>query len=77
MCILLTQNICLMCHTQDLGLEGNEIGDAGLTALAKAVALADAVSKGALASLETLAVDDEEHPALEAACQARGLDLQQ
>jgi hypothetical protein len=37
MCTLLTQNICLMCHTQGLGLGGNQIGDAGLTALAKAV----------------------------------------
>ena len=37
MCTLLTQNICLMCHTQTLGLEANQIGDAGLAALAKAV----------------------------------------
>ena len=37
MCTLLTQNICLMCHTQGLGLGGDQIGDAGLTALAKAV----------------------------------------
>ena len=37
MCTLLTQNICLMCHTQELMLYGNNIGDAGLTALAKAV----------------------------------------
>ena len=101
MCTLLTQIICLMCHTQTLELGSNQIGDAGLTALAKAVesgalaslqlldlqvnqigdaglsSLAAAVGNGALASLETLAVDDEEHPALEAACQARGVDLQQ
>jgi hypothetical protein len=37
MCTLLTQNICLMCHTQLLDLSLNKIGDAGLTALAKAV----------------------------------------
>jgi hypothetical protein len=37
MCTLLTQNICLMCHTQVLRLGGNQIGDAGLAALAKAV----------------------------------------
>ena len=37
MCTLLTQNICLMCHTQVLRLDSNNIGDAGLTALAKAV----------------------------------------
>ena len=70
MCTLLTQNICLMCHTQELMLHGNNIGDAGLTALAKAV------ESGALASLRTLVVDDEEHSALKAACQARGIDLQ-
>ena len=44
MCTLLTQNICLMCHTQELWLYDNKIGDAGLTALAKAV------ESGALAS---------------------------
>ena len=37
MCILLTLNICLMCHTQVLRLENNKIADAGLTAFAKAV----------------------------------------
>ena len=37
MCTLLTQNISLMCHTQGLQLGGNQIGDAGLTTLAKAV----------------------------------------
>ena len=37
MCTLLTQNICLMCHTQEMWLYENKIGDAGLTALAKAV----------------------------------------
>ena len=37
MCTLLTQTFCLMCHTQVLWLHGNDIGDAGLTALAKAV----------------------------------------
>ena len=37
MCTLLTQTFCFMCHTQDLNLYDNNIGDAGLTALAKAV----------------------------------------
>jgi hypothetical protein len=37
-----------MCHTQGLGLGGNQIGDAGLTALAKAV------ESGALASCQKL-----------------------
>ena len=45
MCTLLTLNICLMCHTQELWLNNTKIGDAGLTALAKAV------ESGALASL--------------------------
>ena len=48
MCTLLTQNICLMCHTQRLYLGGNQIGDAGLTALAKAV------ESGALPQLEKI-----------------------
>ena len=34
---LLTHTFCLMCHTQELNLNDNHIGDAGLTALAKAV----------------------------------------
>jgi Leucine-rich repeat (LRR) protein len=48
MCTLLTQNICLMCHTQLLDLSLNKIGDAGLTALAKAV------ESGALPQLKKL-----------------------
>ena len=71
MCTLLTQNTSLVCHTQvlELRLYNNHIGDAGLTALAQAV------ESGALASLKTLVLDNEEHPALKAACQARGIDL--
>ena len=69
-CTLLTKNICLICHTQLLQLAGNQIGDAGLAAFAKAV------ESGALVSLKTLVVDDEEHPALKAACQARGIELE-
>ena len=41
-----------MCHTQELYLSRNKIGDAGLTALAKAV------ESGALASLETLSLNN-------------------
>ena len=56
-----------------LDLQKNQIADAGVTALASAM------SKGALASLETLYVDDgplgTEHPALEAACEARGIEM--
>ena len=43
-----------MCHTQWLDLGGNNIGDAGLTALAKAV------ESGALASLEALDLSKNE-----------------
>ena len=75
MCTLMTETFCLMCHTQELRLFSNNIGDAGLTALAKAV------ESGALASLSgrgppgTLVVDNSEHPALNDACQARDIDL--
>ena len=41
-----------MCHTQELWLSNNKIGDAGLTAFAKAV------ESGALASLEKLVLND-------------------
>ena len=54
MCTLLTQNICLMCHTQELRLGGNQIGDAGLDALAKAV------ESGALASLKVLNLENNQ-----------------
>ena len=60
-----------MCHTQELNLYGNQIGDAGLTALAKAV------ESGALASLKKIVVDTkhERHPQLVAACQPRGIKI--
>ena len=48
MCTLLTQNICLICHKQVLELGNNQIGDAGLAALAKAV------ESGALDKLTSL-----------------------
>ena len=72
MCTLLTQNICLMCHTQELDLDNNEIGDAGLQALA------DALGKGALASLEKLylysnAIGDDGMSALASACASGAL----
>ena len=58
---------------QELNLFNNQIGDIGLSALAKACA------SGALASLSELYVDDgplgTEHPALKAACEARGIEL--
>ena len=62
-----------MCHTQELNLYGNQIGDAGLTALAKAV------ESGALALLETLdlgsnKIGDEGMKALADACASGALD---
>ena len=60
---------------EKLFLSANGIGDEGMSALAKAIT-PDKDGKGALASLTTLVVDDEEHPALKIACQARGIDLQ-
>ena len=39
-----------MCHTQELSLYGNKIGDAGITALAKAV------ESGALPKCNTIKV---------------------
>ena len=54
-------------------LDSNQIGDVGMQAFSTALA------GGALASLEDLYVSDEsldtEHPALEAACEARGIQL--
>jgi hypothetical protein len=50
MCTLVTQMFCSMCHTQELWLFSNNIGDAGLTALAKAA------ESGALAQLNTLSL---------------------
>ena len=58
---------------QDLRLWGNQIGDAGMKSFS------EALSSGALASIDTLYVDDgplgTEHPALKAACEARGIRL--
>ena len=61
--------MCHMCHTQSLGLSNNQIGNAGVTALANACA------GGAMASLKELVVDNPQHPALKAACKTRGIDL--
>ena len=47
--------MCHMCHTQRLYLDKNQIGDAGVTALAEACAgLAEAAASGAMAHLELL-----------------------
>ena len=63
----LTQTFCLMCNTQVLDLEGNQIGDKGLEALSASLAT------GALASLQYINLDNARHPQLMAACQARGI----
>ena len=64
---------------RDLRLSGNAIGDVGLQSLAHAITPVSEGGSGALASLKTLYVDDgplgTEHPALKAACQARGISL--
>ena len=54
MCTLLPLNICFMCHVQELWLIDNNIGDAGLTAFAKAV------ESGALPQLEKLYLDQNQ-----------------
>ena len=59
-----------MTQLPSLDLENNYIGDPGLAFLAKVC------TRGAMANLEELVVDDEIHPELKAACQARGIDLQ-
>ena len=54
---------------EGLGLANNQIGDAGVTALAQSCA------RGAMASLEDFAVDNPDHPELMAACEAHGISL--
>ena len=61
--------MCHACPLQKLVLNFNQIGDAGVTALANACA------GGAMASLEELLVDNPYHPALKAACEARCIEL--
>ena len=57
----------------------NKITDAGLATLAHAITPVSAGGSGAMASLQQLLVDKgplgSEHPALKAACDARGIDL--
>ena len=52
---------------QTLILSENQVGDQGM------VKFLEALGKGALASLKTVVVDNSEHPALKAACKARGI----
>ena len=66
MCALLTRTFCLVCHTQVLSLQNNQIGDMGVSALASACA------GGALPQLKGLLVG-RDAPALRAACEVRGI----
>ena len=63
--------MCHTCHAQNLRLNSNKIGDAGVTALANACA------GGAMASLTKVVVDTkhERHPQLVAACKMRGIEI--
>ena len=54
---------------QCLFLKENSINDHGL------IALSEAISEGAMASLMKVSVDDAEHSALKAACVNRGIEL--
>ena len=62
-----------------LDLRSNQIGDAGLAALARAITPVSEGGSGAVLSLEEVLVDEgplgTEHPALMAACRARGIGL--
>ena len=59
---------------EKLSLDSNKIGDSGLSAFAKVLTPGPS-GKGALASLKTLYVDNDEHPALKAACLGRGIHI--
>ena len=58
-------------NLNDLWLNDNQISDAGLSALAKAITPGPS-GKGALASLKDLYLF-QDAPAVKAACQARGI----
>ena len=68
MCTLLTQKFCLMCNMQELYLQNNQISDTGM------ISFSDALGKGALPQLEDLYIF-QDAPALEAACEARGIEF--
>jgi len=64
---------------QRLSFNWNQIGDIGMTAFAEAIKPVGEGGSGALVSLKNLYVDNgplgTEHPALKAACEARGIEL--
>ena len=53
---LLTQTFCLMCNMQELYIQENSIGDAGISALASAITPTSKGGSGALASLKELSL---------------------
>ena len=61
-----------MCHTQELYLHENQIGDAGLTALAKAVE-SGALAPGATVYLEANSATETGKQAMRDAAKPRGL----
>ena len=63
-----------MCHTQELYLHENKIGDAGLTALAKAVE-SGALAPGAAVSLRANSATEIGKQAMRDAAKARGLSV--
>ena len=63
-----------MCHTQELHLYENQIGDAGLTALAKAVE-SGALAPGATVKLEANSATETGKQAMRDAAKARGLSV--
>ena len=60
-----------------LSLWGNQIGDAGIIALAQVIKPVSEGGSGAMASLKQIAVDTKHmrHPGLVAACQPRGIEI--
>ena len=63
-----------MCHTQELYLYENKIGDAGLTALAKAVE-SGALAPGAKVNLSANSATETGKQAMRDAAKARGLSV--
>ena len=74
MCILLAHKICLLCHTQELYLNDNQIGNTGLTAFAKAVENG-ALAPGAEVYLMRNSATETGKQAMRDAAKARGLSV--
>ena len=70
----LTQKFCLMCNMQVLALGGNQIGDVGLIAFAKAVEKG-ALAPGAKVYLNNNSATETGKQAMRDAAKARGLSV--